>query len=79
MNFQYVEHVSVINININININITVIISQFTVNLLSYNVKISVYESLLCFHLNSETVVLIVRSLYCIFFFEDLALCSLFS
>ena len=68
-----------ININININTNINIIMSQFTVSPLSYNVKISVCESLLCFCFGPKIVVLVVGSLCSVFFFGDLALCGLFS
>ena len=67
-----------INININVNININIIISQFTVSLLSYNIKISVCENFLYFHFNSETVILIIKSLCCIFFFRDFTLYRFF-
>ena len=66
---------SMINININININIIIIMNQFTVSSLFYNVKISVCESLLCFYFDSETVVLIVKSLY-IFSFSEILSCA---
>ena len=64
-----------INININININIIIIMNQFTVSSLFYNVKISVCESFLCFYFDSETVVLIVRSL-CMSSFSEILSCA---
>ena len=76
VNFQYVERSSMTNININTNTNTNVnaTMSQFTVSPPSYNVKISVCGSLLCFCFGPEIVVLVM-----IFFFGDLALCGLFS
>ena len=69
------RHLSMINININININTIITMNQFTVSPPSYNVKISVCESLLCFCFDSETVVLIVRSL-CVSSFSEILSCA---
>ena len=73
--FSEFQCLSMINININININIIIIMNQFTVSLSFYNVKISVCESLLCFYFDSETVVLIVRSL-CMSSFSEILSCA---
>ena len=64
-----------INININININTITTMNQFTVSPLSYYVKISVCESLLCFCFGPETVVLIMRS-SCMSSFSEILSCA---
>ena len=66
---------SMTNININTNINTTTTMNQFTVSPPSYNVKISVWRSLLCFCFGPETVVLVVGS-SCVSSFSGILPCA---